>query len=344
MRTFTPSQAAQTPGEARKNPASGRPWRTLVAALLALSTLAMVGYTAVSIYIGTQVQVEPRMAIYATPASLGLQYKDVSFPSRGDNVQLRGWFIPGALPDGRLTTQRTIMILHGNTTNRADQNIGLLNLSGDLARRGFAILAFDFRGTGESPAAPRSFGLFEQRDVLGAVDFLRSGALPYPELGRTRAIGGWGMSLGGASLIFAAAQEQAIRAVVSDSTYADILPVLEREIPREGHLPAFFTPGGLIAAQVLYGVDYYHTRPVEAVASIAPRPLFFIQMANDDYTPSSNLTMLADAARAAPDAHVQTWLVPGTKHANTYLTAGNAYVDRVAAFFTTALGPDSGAS
>ena len=143
-------------------------------------------------------------------------------------------------------------MVHGNTANRADKGAGLLNLSGDLAHQGFAILAFDMRGAGESPAAPRSFGLYEQRDVLGAVDFLRTGSLPYLELGRPRAIAGWGVSLGGATLILAAANEPAIKAIVSDSAYADILPRLEHDILAGGHLPAMFTPGGLIAAQILY--------------------------------------------------------------------------------------------
>jgi hypothetical protein len=65
--------------------------------------------------------------------------------------------------------------------------------------------------------------------------------------------------MGGATLIFATAKEPAIQAIVSDCAFADILPILEREVPAQGHHPPLFTPGGLVAAQVLYGVDYYHT-------------------------------------------------------------------------------------
>jgi len=56
--------------------------------------------------------------------------------------------------------------------------------------------------------------------------------------------------------------------------FSDVLPRLEREIPSDGHLPAFFTPGGLIAAQILYGVDYYHTRPVDVIARYRATPNF----------------------------------------------------------------------
>jgi fermentation-respiration switch protein FrsA (DUF1100 family) len=315
--------------------------RWIVVALLIISVIVTMAYTALSIYIATQLVYVPQKPLYATPASLGLQFKYVTFPSRVDHVQLKGWYIPGVLPDGKLTSQRIIIVVHGTRTNRTDQKAGLLNLSGALARHGFAILAFDMRGTGESPPAPLSLGYFEQRDVLGAVDFLRSGPIPYPALGRTHIIGGWGVSMGAATLLMAAAQEPAIRAVVSDSAYADIIPILEREVPKGGHLPPLFTPGGLTAARILYGMDFYAVRPVDIVASIAPRPIFFIQGTSDRYVPTSNMDALATAARTAPNANVQTWLVPGAAHAQSFNKEGLVYVDRVVAFYNATLGPDT---
>jgi len=315
--------------------------RWIVVALLIVSVIVTVAYTALSIYIATQLVYVPQKPLYATPASLGLQFKYVTFPSRVDNVQLKGWYIPGVLPDGKLTSQRTIIVVHGKGANRADKSAGLLNLSGELARHGFAILAFDMRGTGESLPAPLSLGYFEQRDVLGAVDFLRSGPIPYPALGRTHIIGGWGVSMGAATLLMATAQEQAIRAVVSDSAYADIIPILEREVPKGGHLPPLFTPGTLFAANILYGIDYYAVRPEDVVANIAPRPILFIHGTSDTYVPPSNMDTLAAAARTASNANVQTWLVPGAAHAQSFNTEGTVYVDRVVAFYNAALGPDT---
>ncbi len=315
--------------------------RWIVVALLIVSVIVTTAYTALSIYIATQLVYAPQKPIYATPASLGLQFKYVTFRSRIDQVQLKGWYIPGVLPDGSLTSQRTIIMVHGDRTNRADKDAGLLNLSVDLARHGFAVLAFDMRGSGESSPEPLSLGYFEQRDVLGAVDFLRSGTVPYPDLGRTRIIGGWGVSMGAATLLMATAQEPAIRAVVSDCAYSEIIPILEREVPERGHLPALFTPGALFAARVLYGMDFYAVRPVDIVASIAPRPIFFIHGTSDTYVPTPNMNILAAAARTAPNANVQTWLVPGATHAQSFNSEGAVYVDRVVAFYTAALGPDT---
>src|SRR5579884_4101313 len=202
---------------------------------------------AISLLIAKKLAYAPHVLPHSTPDSLGLEYRDVTFPSREDHLQIHGWFIPGVLPDGSLTTRRTIIMVHGVRTNRADKDAGLLELSGHLARQGFAVLAFDMRGSGESTRAPLTLGFFEQRDVLGAVDFLQSGPLPYPELGRPRVIGGWGVSMGGATLLLAAAREPAIRAIVSDSAYSNIIPILEREIPRNSRLPRIFTPGALLA-------------------------------------------------------------------------------------------------
>jgi uncharacterized protein len=349
MATHTSPSTAPAPPAVDKSTKAGRGWRRLVAVLLALSVALIAGYAAISIYAAPLVVHSKHVPIYATPASLGLQYKDITFLSREDHLQLSGWFIPGVLPNGSLTTQRTIIVVHGNEANRADQSVGLLNLSGAIARNGFAVLAFDVRGNGESSPAPRSFGLYEQRDVLGAVDFLRAGALPYPELGRPRAIAGWGLSLGGSALILAAAHEPAIRAIVSDSTATNYIPIFEREIPKGelptgGHLPAFFTPGALLATRAIYGIDFYAVRPVDVVAQLAPRPLFFIHGAADTVIPSSNMGDLAAAARATPNAHVETWLVPGAIHSQSYHTQPQEYVGRVVAFYTAALGPDTSVS
>ena len=332
----TPSSLALVKGTG-----SGRWFRRIVAVLLVVTSFVTLLYSGLSIYVVTVLAYPTPTPIFQTPAQLGLQYRDITFPSREDGLMLKGWFIPGILPDGQLTAARTIIVVHGHESNRTDPAAHLLDLSAAFAQRGFAVLAFDLRGTGESPAAPRSFGQFEQRDVLGAVDFLQSGMMPYPELGRPRAIGGLGMSMGAVTLLLAAAREPAIQAIISDSAFAALGPKMEQELPSDSHLPAFFTPGIVLAARAVYGIDLYSVRPVDVVATIAPRPLFFIHGAVDGLIAPSNMDQLVAAARAAPNAHVQSWLVPKADHAQAFHVMGQAYVDRVVAFFTTWLGPSA---
>ncbi len=94
-------------------------------------------------------------------------------------------------------------------------------------------------------------------------------------------------------------------------------------------------------ANVLYGIDFYAVRPEDIVASIAPRPIFFIHGTSDTFIPPSNMALLAAAARTGVNAHVQTWLVPGAGHAQSFHTEGAVYVDRIVAFYNATLGPDT---
>lgn len=309
--------------------------RRFIVLLLILSAALTFGYVAISVYAALIVESQPPVPVTQTPAAFGLHYRDVTFYSRIDHVRLRGWFIPGVLPNGHLTLKRTLIVVHGTGSNRASPLV--LGVSAGLAREGFAVLAFDLRGMGQSDPAPLSEGYFEQRDVLGAVDFLRTGALPYAELGRPRIIGAWGDSMGAATILLAAAREPAIRAIVSDSGFAAIVPVLQSD----STIPGIFLPGVLQAVRLLYSIDYYATRPVDVVARLAPRPLFFIQGSADSVVPPSNLQMLAAAAEAGPHAHVRVWQVKGADHIASFHVMGAIYMQRVVAFFTQALGPDT---
>jgi uncharacterized protein len=323
----------------------GMRWRRTIAASMILTGLLTLGYVGASSYIAEQLVYATPRPIVKTPASMGLRFANVSFPSRDDQINLKGWLIPGVLPDGRLTVDRMIVAVHGTRTNRESPDDHLMQLTGALARNGFGVLGFDMRGMGESPPAPLSMGNLEQRDVLGAVDFLRSGRLPFPELGRPRIIGGLGISMGAATLLLAAAREPAIQAVVSDSAYADAAPLLEREIPKQrvaviGRIPGALAPSALVMARILYGVDMFDARPVDSIARIAPRPLLLIHGAADDYVPITNFQQLEAAATAPATAHVTTWIVPNTRHAQAFKNTGAVYVTRVVAFFNAGLGAD----
>jgi uncharacterized protein len=301
----------------------------IIKVFLVLSGVMTFIYVAGSIYLTLILAYRTPLPITRTPATLGLTYRSIIFPSRDDHLPLHAWFIPGILPNGHLTVERTVIQVHGEHSNRSST----LGLSEVLARNGFAVLAFDVRGNGESAPAAFGGGYFEQRDVLGAVDFLRSGSLPYPELGRPCSIGAWGISLGGDAVLLAAAQEPAIKALVIDSAYATMESYSEQSFG-----PAFmFIPGTRVVGKMLYGLDYFTVRPVDEVAKIAPRAILFIQGAHDVDILPANMFELASAASAAPDADVQTWLVPNAHHIQAYNSMRNAYVNRMVTFFTIKL-------
>jgi dipeptidyl aminopeptidase/acylaminoacyl peptidase len=335
---------ASTPASRSEPETIGATWRkrlrrrSILWALAALEVLVL-AYVGISVTAAESLMNPAPQPLTQTPAAFGLLYQTVSFSSRDDHLQIRGWLMPGLLPDGQRTVQRTLILVHGIPGNRSDSLV--IQLSADLVRHGFAVLAIDLRGYGESARAPLSLGEFEQRDILGAVDFLRSGPLAYPLLGRTRVIGGWGLSLGGATLLLAAAQEPALRAVVTDSAFADATSVVRSRWEQQG-VPSWLLPGALLAGRVLYGVDYAQARPVAVVARIAPRPILLIHGTADTSVPIANLDQLAAAAAQPANAHVQTWKVPDAGHAQAYWTAPTTYVQTVVAFYQSALGPDGG--
>jgi fermentation-respiration switch protein FrsA (DUF1100 family) len=267
-----------------------------------------------------------------------LVYKTVSFPSRTDHLLIRAWLMPGLLPDGKQTVQRTIIVVHGIPGNRSDSLV--LRVSAALVQHGFAALALDLRGNGESAPAPRSLGEFEQRDILGAVDFLQTGLLPFPLLGRPRVIGGWGMSLGASTLILAAASDPSLRAIISDSAFADAVALVHSRWEQQG-LPSWLLPGALLAGQLLYGVNFDQARPVAVVAKIAPRPILFIHGTADTNVPIANMDQLVAAASGPPNAQVQAWKVSGAQHVQAFSLMPEAYVQRIIAFFQSTLGPAS---
>ena len=85
-----------------------------------------------------------------------------------------------------------------------------------LHQAGFTVLTYNMRSRGGSGGAAVSFGALEQTDLVSAVDFLDQ----QPET-MGQPIGAWGISLGGATSILAAAQDARIQAVVDDSGFSD---------------------------------------------------------------------------------------------------------------------------
>ncbi len=53
---------------------------------------------------------------------------------------------------------------------------------------------------------------------------------------------------------------------------------------------------------------------------------------------------LVTAARTGSHANVQSWLVPGAEHAQSFNTEGTVYVDRVVAFYDAMLGSNTSVS
>src|SRR5580700_9460964 len=129
-----------------------------------------------------------RSPIWHSPSEASLDYEDVTFPSL-DGVPLEGWFIPAhgsnkiiianhpmgfsrsGIP-AHLEPWRSIWSSSGN-----DFEVNFVPDYKILHDAGYNVLAYDLRNFGHSGAANggiASSGVFEARDVLGSLKYVRN--------------------------------------------------------------------------------------------------------------------------------------------------------------------------
>lgn len=262
------------------------------------------------------------------PARFGLTYREVRFRARGGDIGLAGWLIPAT------SSERALVLVHGKDSSRSDElDRHFPELAAALVRRGFSVLMVDLRGHGQSGAARFSFGPDEGRDVEGAADFLESQGF------HAGSIGVLGVSLGAVASIYAAAADRDIGALVADSGYAALDPVLRRNWAGASHLPELFLPGTELLGRWIDHRDVRTVIPADQIARIAPRPVLIVHGAVDGLIPVQDAY---DLQAADPSAAI--WIVPQAVHAGAYEVKPDLYVNRVSDFFSGALGNSSAAS
>src|ERR1051326_3511643 len=153
----------------------------------------------------------PRTVPKRTPAALGLAYEDVQFET-ADGLALGGWLVPHAEARG------SVIFCHCHGRNRGHV-VGFLP---ELHDMGLNVLAFDFRGHGESPGHTETFGVREVQDVVAADAYLRR---RYPN----QPIFLVGVSYGAAVALQALPQLPDVRALWCESSFGRLSTVVERE-------------------------------------------------------------------------------------------------------------------
>lgn len=136
-------------------------WRlvvaTIVGAYLVLLLLLRLFEPHLIYFPGQRALVDP-------PEGLGLPVRRVEIPTE-DSLTLVSWVIPAAAD----STGLWMLICHGNAGNLSDFDRPL-HYAG-LRALGLNLLAFDYRGYGESEGSPSEQGLY--RDAVAAYRYLR---------------------------------------------------------------------------------------------------------------------------------------------------------------------------
>lgn len=325
----TRSLSSANPLTPRQRPTRRWRWLSIPIGLLALFYGA-VGYWGSGVMIGEQ----PRWrGMTRGPQDFGLQAEVVSFRSL-DGIPLKAWWLPA-----QATPRATVVIAHGIDHTRQV----MLPRAAFLVRGGYNVLAVDLRGHGESGGQFVSPGLVERRDLLGAVEYVRS-------RGGRGSIALLGVSYGAVACLLAAAESPEIRAVVSDGAFptgADVFGNVSRHylhatgtsLLLRGLFAAALLPGTARAIVLAYylrtgvylGSDFVS---VLSTASQIACPVLLISGERDWIVPTENARRIL-AALSGNRSRLVT--IPNASHDTTYSTAPVLYQETVLNFLDRSL-------
>lgn len=276
--------------------------------------LGLAGVVAVAGEYGhRQITLSRRSEFRDDPLRLGLGAAEEIELTAADGIRLKSWLFRSP------TATSSVVALHGHGGNRHH----LLPVA-QLLYPEFHVLLLDHRGHGESDGLRTTIGYEERLDVAPAVDLLLERGLG--------PVGIYGMSMGGAIAILAAAEDRRIAAVFVDSPFARLRWAVEQSANLRGWPPRL-TPylaylGCLTTALHLrYPMTCFD--PVEVVDRIAPRPLLIAHGTEDDVVPVANAHALFERA-AGPK---ELWLQAGLRHCRALDEQYQEYRDRTHAFF-----------
>ncbi|MFC2021323.1 alpha/beta hydrolase [Chloroflexota bacterium] len=292
----------------------------LIPTLLSLAGLVLLALLIVITYaarVAHKITMVERVSVSGHPSQLGVSWEDVTFPSRGDEVLLSGWYLP------TVEDNRCIILIQGTEDNRNSSEIRALRLGGDLFDSDFSVLLFDFRARGKSGGDRSSEGDREQWDVLGAIDYVTGRGIPVERIGLL------GFSLGAGVAILVAAQEPRIPAVVSDSGFLDYMMDLQLLSVGPFRLSSWFAIFVALAGRIFFNADFSRVRPIEVVEQV-DQPIFFIHGEDDPVISAEETRELHDISDNRAD---RIWIVPRAEHVNVYRKMPKEYADRVSRFF-----------
>jgi pimeloyl-ACP methyl ester carboxylesterase len=251
-------------------------------------------------------------------APLGVT-EDVAFKAT-DGVRLAGTYLDVSSARG------VVILVHGFKTYRQE----MVAHAEFLRDAGYAVLLYDSRGCGASDGV-FGIGATEDRDVVGAVSYLKTRA--GPGSGHVAVLG---ISLGAGDALLAAAEDERIQAVIADSSWPDE----EVQLERMGSVPVgpFSVPvlpyeNALLDA--IIGGRLEDARPIDVVERIAPRPLLLIHSmddANATTTPAGAERLFVRAGQPK-----DFWRVPTGGHAGALRQHPDEYRVRVLAVLDEAL-------
>lgn len=258
-----------------------------------------------------------------TPASFELAYEDVSFRAQ-DGIELKGWWVPAPSAHG------TVVMVHGLNRSR----IEMVKRVPFVHSSGWNAILLDLRHHGTSAGEATTFGVKEKQDVEAAARFARERA-PGPVVL-------WGVSLGGASAVLAAAGDPGVAGVICDSSFRSLEDTVRH------HLRLFrgfrwwlrVVPSWPVTDLAIYwmgrrgGFDPTQSNVEAAARQLRGRPVLFVANSEDRRMPKE----IAFDLKAAAGPGAEVLIVPGKSHGGAWRDGTAAYEAAAAAVLGAAGG------
>src|SRR5215216_1685457 len=273
--------------------------RTMLGRMIVLLITLSVGYFGMGLLVVLWMTSPSRRSPEATPASVGLGYREVEFPST-DGIRLSAWWVPA---EG---SSLAAVFVPGWGGYKFDAH--LLQTVPVYHDAGYGVLLLDLRAQGESDGTRRTLGYREVRDVRGALDWLQKQGYRSDQM----VLHGW--SMGGATAL-RAAPGTGVAAVVEEAAYADLPMLLKGEIPEFVRFGRLLRPAILLAGRLFPDFDPWAVVPKKEAAKLSEEgvTLFVLHSTQDDIVPYEQARIFA---AAHPDAHV--WKLEGYAHVGAY--------------------------
>jgi pimeloyl-ACP methyl ester carboxylesterase len=261
-----------------------------------------------------------------TPASFQLASEDVAFRST-DGVPLAGWWVPATEARG------TVVLVHGLNRSR----IEMVRRVPFVHAAGWNALLIDLRHHGASGGETTTFGAKEKEDVRAAVRLARERS-PGP-------IVLWGVSLGGASVVFAAAEDPEVAGVICDSSFRSLEDTVRHHLQlfRSWRWWLRLVPRWPVADLTVFWIgrrgqfDPAFVDVRAAASRLSGRPALFVANSEDRRMPKE----IAFDLQAAAGPGAEVLIVPGKSHGGAWRDGTAAYEAAAAAVLEAARLPAS---
>ena len=256
-----------------------------------VAAMVMIGFAMPQLFVALQTR---RVAIGKVPNvyfAEGVQ-REVRFPN-GDGLWLRGTLLTQTGSESA-QPRPVVIVCHGLGANRANF-FAYAQLAWILECH---VFAFDFRGHGQSEGVTTTLGGREAADVVAASRWIRA----QPEFANSPLVL-LGISMGGASVLRAAAEARA-DGVFVESSFCDLSAMLDERMAGLGPLRHLASASVRFAAWLQLGVDLKDVSPRASLAALPLSiPVVLVHAGDDALIPVAHGERLA-AARAGLKLHV----------------------------------------